>query len=147
MRKSGHQSSPVTITPVNIHVVLLPKQKPACPDLTFGHCFFIIVPFWNNKKKTSALFLNFHQILYIYWFLFIGCFIRKSIFKPWTWFFYATHGQYLLSSQSIIAFSRCKHYCVALFTCKWAAKQKCIWLVCTLNRISRDMIRGQFWCN
>lgn len=49
-------SHPITAASVNITMVLLPKQKPACPDLTFGHCvvvFLITVPLRNNRKKTN----------------------------------------------------------------------------------------------
>lgn len=117
--------------PTAARALLLPKQKPACPDLTFGLCFFFL---WlcllrnNNNyyyyKKISSFLKFFLQILYTYRFLFIGSFLRRSIFKAVTVAPLCNPGQYLLSSQPIIAFSRCKHYCSLIYLIYTSSKTK-----------------------
>lgn len=63
--KQQPKQSHITITPVslNIKVVLLPKQKPACPDLTFGRCFYHCAFYGTTtttkKNNISSFFKKF----------------------------------------------------------------------------------------
>lgn len=114
---NDNQSTPVTITRVTLNKTkwffCQSRRPPAClPWLDSWTLFFLLLCLSGTTKKISVFFFHFPTNVVHYWFLFIGCFIRKSIFK--TRFFYATqfsdlHGQYLLKRRSIIAFSRCKH--------------------------------------